>query len=58
VQQFAVGLCILPLTVDMRWLWLSVLWASVVLTLVSGAQYLWKARSADAPVVPSATSVT
>ena len=57
VQQFAVGLCILPLTVDMRWLWLSVLWASVVLTLVSGAQYLWKARAADVPPVPSATSV-
>ncbi|MFM8312011.1 MAG: CDP-diacylglycerol--glycerol-3-phosphate 3-phosphatidyltransferase [Ilumatobacteraceae bacterium] len=57
VQQFAVGLCILPLTVEARWLWLSVLWASVVLTLVSGAQYLWRARAAETPVAPSPSSV-
>ena len=51
VQQFAVGFAILPPTADSRWLWMSVLWASVVLALVSGGQYLWRARTtAAAPV--------
>ncbi|MFZ9630189.1 MAG: CDP-diacylglycerol--glycerol-3-phosphate 3-phosphatidyltransferase [Ilumatobacteraceae bacterium] len=52
VQQFAVGFAILPPTADRRWLWLGVLWVSVVLTLVSGGQYLWRARrSAPAAAV-------
>lgn len=45
VQQFAVAFALAPLTaVDHTWLWQSLLWTSVVLTLVSGAQYLWRAR--------------
>lgn len=39
-QQLAVGFAIAPLTTnDATWLWLSLLWASVALTLVTGAQY-------------------
>lgn len=46
-QQLAVGFAILPLTaLDAKWLWNSLLWISVVLALVSGAQYLWRARHA------------
>jgi CDP-diacylglycerol--glycerol-3-phosphate 3-phosphatidyltransferase len=44
-QQFAVGLALLPLTaIDATWTWTVCLWAAVVLTLVTGAQYLWQAR--------------
>ena len=47
LQQLAVGFAILPLTaLDAKWLWNSLLWASVVFALVSGGQYLWRARSA------------
>lgn len=46
-QQLAVGFAILPLTaLDATWLWRSLLWASVVLALVSGTQYLWRAHRA------------
>jgi CDP-diacylglycerol--glycerol-3-phosphate 3-phosphatidyltransferase len=39
-QQFAVALALIPATVnDMRWSWQILLWLSVVLTVVSGAQY-------------------
>ncbi len=48
-QQFAVAFALLPLTaLDARWLWLGLLWVAVVLTLVSGAQYMWKARKGAA----------
>ncbi|MBK9178866.1 MAG: CDP-diacylglycerol--glycerol-3-phosphate 3-phosphatidyltransferase [Acidimicrobiales bacterium] len=40
VQQLAVGFALLPLTADARWLWQPLLWASVVLAVVSGAQYV------------------
>ena len=44
-QQLAVGFALAPFTaVDGREVWLFFLWLSVVLTLVSGAQYLYKAR--------------
>lgn len=44
VQQFAVAFAIMPWTaLDATWLWLGLLWIAVVLTLVSGAQYLWHA---------------
>jgi hypothetical protein len=33
----------MPLTFDERWLWLSLLWLAVGLTLLSGAQYAWRA---------------
>ena len=45
VQQFAVAFAIMPWTaLDATWLWLSLLWIAVVLTISSGAQYLWHAR--------------
>jgi len=40
VQAFAVGLALLPLLVDIWWPADVVLWASVVLALVSAAQYV------------------
>lgn len=40
VQEVAVGLCLLPLTEDHLWVGDSVLAAAVVLTVVTGAQYL------------------
>ncbi len=44
-QQLAVGFALAPPTaVDGRWLWLSLLWIAVVLTVVSGAHYLIRAR--------------
>ncbi|MGD9704512.1 MAG: CDP-alcohol phosphatidyltransferase family protein [Acidimicrobiia bacterium] len=45
-QQFAVAFALAPLTaVDGRWIWLTLLWSAVVLTVISGLQYLWKART-------------
>lgn len=43
-QQLAVGFAIAPLTTsDATWLWISLLWAAVVLTIVTGAQYAYHA---------------
>ena len=45
VQAIAVGMAIAPVSGDgYRGIMLSVLWASVVLTVVTGAQYLWDGR--------------
>ncbi len=51
-QQLAVGFAIAPLTaVDATWLWLWLLWISVALAVISGGQYMWRARqSKTAPV--------
>ena len=50
-QQFAVAFAIMPVTaVDATWLWTTLLWVSVVLALVSGAQYLWRARRMEAGI--------
>lgn len=47
VQDVAVGLALFPLTADDEpWLATGFLWAAVVLTLVSGAQYLLDGRRA------------
>jgi CDP-diacylglycerol--glycerol-3-phosphate 3-phosphatidyltransferase len=44
-QQFAVAFALFPPTaLDATWLWNSILWIAVILALVSGAQYLWRAR--------------
>ena len=44
-QQLAVGFALFPPTaVDGRWLWLTLLWIAVVLTVVSGLHYLIRAR--------------
>ncbi|MFM8994455.1 MAG: hypothetical protein ACKOJG_09735, partial [Actinomycetota bacterium] len=42
-QQLAVAGALMPLTFDERWSWLSLLWLAVGLTILSGAQYAWKA---------------
>jgi CDP-diacylglycerol--glycerol-3-phosphate 3-phosphatidyltransferase len=48
-QQFAVAFALFPPTaLAATWLWNSILWVAVVLALVSGAQYLWRARQAAA----------
>lgn len=47
VQQLAVGFAIMPPTaLDATWLWNGLLWLSVVLTVVSGLQYLRRATVA------------
>jgi CDP-diacylglycerol--glycerol-3-phosphate 3-phosphatidyltransferase len=54
-QQLAVAFALLPLTaVDATWLWNSLLWLAVVLALVSGAQYLLRARRLEAMVPATA----
>jgi CDP-diacylglycerol--glycerol-3-phosphate 3-phosphatidyltransferase len=52
-QQFAVGLALLPLTAGTPWLYNSFLWAAVVLTVVTGAQYLVAARRVRRPTPPT-----
>ena len=47
-QQFAVAFALFPPTaLDATWLWNGLLWLAVVLALVSGGQYLWRARQLD-----------
>lgn len=44
-QQLSVGFALIPFTaVDATWTWLWLLWISVVLTTVSGVQYVWEAQ--------------
>ena len=51
-QQLAVGFAIAPLTaLDAKWLWNGLLWLSVVLALISGGQYMWRARRTKAATV-------
>jgi CDP-diacylglycerol---glycerol-3-phosphate 3-phosphatidyltransferase len=47
-QQLAVGLALLPLTWDRPKLYNTFLWVAVVLTVVTGAQYLLAARRLSA----------
>jgi CDP-diacylglycerol--glycerol-3-phosphate 3-phosphatidyltransferase len=45
-QQFAVGFALCPITaLDATWTWTVLLWTAVVLTLVSGANYLVRSRA-------------
>jgi CDP-diacylglycerol--glycerol-3-phosphate 3-phosphatidyltransferase len=39
-QEVAVGLALLPLTAGIRWTWNGALWLAVVLTVVTGIQYI------------------
>ena len=49
-QQFAVAFAIAPLTAaDATWTWLVLLWVSVVLTVYSFGQYMWKAHVGKQP---------
>lgn len=59
VQQFSVAFALFPLTaLDATWTWIGLLWIAVVLTLVSGAQYMWHAqRPAPVDAAPSASPV-
>ena len=51
-QQLAVGFAVWPLTSqDAPWLWQGFLWVSVVLALVSGWEYLWRAHLARVEAV-------
>jgi CDP-diacylglycerol--glycerol-3-phosphate 3-phosphatidyltransferase len=44
-QQFAVGFALFPVTARRaKWLWNGLLWVAVVLTVVTGIQYLVAAR--------------
>ncbi|MEO8267675.1 MAG: CDP-diacylglycerol--glycerol-3-phosphate 3-phosphatidyltransferase [Ilumatobacteraceae bacterium] len=44
-QQLSVGFAIAPLTaIDAKWLWNGLLWISVALAVISGGQYMWRAR--------------
>ena len=44
-QQLSVGFAIAPLTsLDAKWLWNGLLWISVALALISGGQYMYRAR--------------
>jgi CDP-diacylglycerol---glycerol-3-phosphate 3-phosphatidyltransferase len=52
-QQLAVGFALCPITaVDGRTIWLTLLWVAVVLTVVSGLHYLWRARRVAMQQVP------
>lgn len=46
LQLAAVGWATLPWTSDIEWLWNGTLWAAVVMTVVSGVQYLVDGASA------------
>ncbi|MGI9053231.1 MAG: CDP-alcohol phosphatidyltransferase family protein [Ilumatobacteraceae bacterium] len=51
-QQLAVGFALAPLTaVDATWLWNGLLWAAVVLALVSAWEYFWRAHVAHVDAV-------
>lgn len=58
VQQFSVAFALFPITAaDATWTWNILLWVALVLTIVSGAQYLWYAqRMAPVDAEASATS--
>ena len=44
-QQLAVGFALWPwFAVDAKWLWVSLLWIAVVLSLFSAVQYFWYSR--------------
>ena len=44
-QQLAVGFALWPwFAVDVKWLWVSLLWIAVALAVISGLQYLWYSR--------------
>jgi phosphatidylglycerophosphate synthase len=46
VQEVAIGFALLPPTSEVEWLPKGVLWAGVVLAVVTGAQYLLDGRKA------------
>lgn len=56
-QQLSVGFAIAPLTaLDATWLWNSLLWVSVALALISGGQYMFRARAHEDAVEPASVA--
>jgi CDP-diacylglycerol--glycerol-3-phosphate 3-phosphatidyltransferase len=51
-QQLAVGIALFPPLAHTRWLYNTFLWIAVVLTVVTGAQYLIAARRATRTATP------
>ena len=52
-QQFAVGFALAPPLADDAWLYNTFLWIAVVLTVVTGAQYLLAAHRTGRPAPPA-----
>jgi CDP-diacylglycerol--glycerol-3-phosphate 3-phosphatidyltransferase len=52
-QQLAVGIALCPLLAHTTWLFNTFLWLAVVLTVITGAQYLIAARRAGHPAAPT-----
>jgi CDP-diacylglycerol--glycerol-3-phosphate 3-phosphatidyltransferase len=52
-QQLAVGIALFPPLAHTRWLFNTFLWLAVVLTVITGAQYLIAARRAGPPTTPT-----
>lgn len=44
IQMLAIGFVLLPLTDDLRWLWMTAIWSAVALTVVSGVDVIVAAR--------------
>jgi CDP-diacylglycerol---glycerol-3-phosphate 3-phosphatidyltransferase len=58
-QQLAVAFALAPPTaVDGRWLWLSLLWVAVALTVISGLHYMVRARRVAAQELPAVAPAT
>lgn len=47
IQMLAIGFVLLPLTADLRWLWLTAIWSAVALTVVSGIDVIVAARRSN-----------
>ena len=53
-QQSAVGFALWPwFAVDGEWLWMSLLWIAVALSLISAVQYLWYSRVTERALAQS-----
>ena len=55
-QQLAVGFALWPWFADIEWTWTTLLWIAVALSIVSGIQYLWAAKTADTGYADIASS--
>jgi CDP-diacylglycerol--glycerol-3-phosphate 3-phosphatidyltransferase len=56
-QQLAVGFALWPwFAVDVKWLWVSLLWIAVGLAVVSGLQYLWYSRITERALAEQAAA--
>ena len=55
-QQLAVGFALWPWFADIEWTWTTLLWIAVALSIVSGIQYLWAAKTADTGYTDIASS--